>query len=120
LRQFKLQCKARFKLGVRANVQPKSSIPIGAKVEIGPKCFTLIGVKAELEKIFSICPKVLINAELYGLLLAPRLEKGYHRIWEANLQPFGANALAFISNLRGQTTIQKCSKLAWSFFGSDS
>jgi hypothetical protein len=34
-----------FTLGVRANVQPKSSIPIGAKVEIGPKGFTL-GVKA--------------------------------------------------------------------------
>jgi hypothetical protein len=39
--------KARFKLGVRADVQPKSSIPIGAKVEIGPKGFTL-GVKAEI------------------------------------------------------------------------
>jgi hypothetical protein len=39
--------KARFTLGVRANVQPKSSIPIGEKVEIGPKAFTL-GVKAEI------------------------------------------------------------------------
>ncbi len=29
--------KAHFTLGVRANVQPKSSIPIGAKVEISPK-----------------------------------------------------------------------------------
>jgi hypothetical protein len=47
-------------------------------VEI-PKGFTL-GVKAELEKIFSICPKLLINAELYGLVLAPRLEKRYHRM----------------------------------------
>jgi hypothetical protein len=28
---------AHFTLGVRANVQPKSSIPIGAKVEISPK-----------------------------------------------------------------------------------
>jgi hypothetical protein len=62
---------------VRANVQPKSSIPIGAKVELNPKGFAL-GVKAELEKIFSICPKLLINAELYRLVLAPRLEKGYH------------------------------------------
>jgi hypothetical protein len=44
-----------------------------------------IGVKAELEKIFSICPKLLINAELYGLVLAPSLEIGYHQIWEANL-----------------------------------
>ncbi len=47
--------KARFTLGVRADVQLKSSIPIGAKVEISPKGFTL-GVKAEIEKlIFSIC-----------------------------------------------------------------
>jgi hypothetical protein len=27
--------KDRFTLGIRANVQPKSSIPIGTKVEIG-------------------------------------------------------------------------------------
>jgi hypothetical protein len=47
---------ARFTLGARANVQPKSSIPIGAKVEISPKGFTL-GVKAEIEKNFSIWPK---------------------------------------------------------------
>jgi hypothetical protein len=82
--------KARFTLGVRADVQPKLSIPISAKVEISPNGFTL-GVKAELEKTFSICPKLLINAELYGLILAPRLEKGYNQIWEANLQPLGPN-----------------------------
>jgi hypothetical protein len=45
--------------------------------EISPNGFTL-GVKAGVEKIFSICPKLLITAELYGLVLAPRLEKGYH------------------------------------------
>jgi hypothetical protein len=52
--------------------------------------FTL-GVKGEIEKIFSICPKLLINAELYGLLLALGVtkKKGYHRIWEANLQLLG-------------------------------
>jgi hypothetical protein len=76
--------QARFTRGVRAHVQPKSSIPIGEKVEISPNGFTL-GVKAELEKIFSICPKLLINAELYGLVLAPSLEIGYHQIWEVNL-----------------------------------
>jgi hypothetical protein len=48
--------KAGFTLGVRANVQPKSSIPIGAKVEISPKGFTQ-GVKAEILKKNSICPK---------------------------------------------------------------
>ncbi len=56
--------KARFTLGVRANVQLKSSIPSGAKLEISPKGFTL-GIKAEIEKNFSICPKLLLlNAEL--------------------------------------------------------
>jgi len=69
-----VESKACFILGVGANVQPKSSIPIGAKVEISPKGFTL-WVKAEIEKIFSICPKLLINAELYGLVWAPRLGK---------------------------------------------
>jgi hypothetical protein len=83
-----MQSYASFTLGVRVNVQPKSSIPIGAKAEIGLKGFTP-GVKAEIEKIFSISLKLLINAELYSLLLTPRLKKGYHRIWEANLQPLG-------------------------------
>jgi hypothetical protein len=80
--------KAHFTQGVKANVQLKSSICIGAKVEIGHKGFTL-RVKAEIEKIFSICPKLLRNAELYGLVLAPRLNKEYHGIWEANLPPLG-------------------------------
>jgi hypothetical protein len=44
------------------------------KLESAPRGFTL-GVKAEIFKIFSICPNLLINAELYGLLLAPRLKK---------------------------------------------
>jgi hypothetical protein len=64
---------AHFTKGVKANVQLKSSIPIGAKIEISPKGFTL-AVKAKVEKIFSICP----NAELYGLVLSPRLKNGYH------------------------------------------
>jgi hypothetical protein len=42
-----LASQALFTLGVRADVQPKSSIPIGAKVEISPKGCTL-GVNAEL------------------------------------------------------------------------
>jgi hypothetical protein len=58
------------------------------KVEISPKGFTL-GVKAEIEKIFSICPKLLVNAELYGLVLAQTLKNGYHHIRQANLQPLG-------------------------------
>jgi hypothetical protein len=43
----------------------KSSIPICAKVEFNPKGLKL-GIKAEIEKkFFSICPKLLINAEPY-------------------------------------------------------
>jgi hypothetical protein len=50
---------------------PKSSIPIGAKVgNQPPRAFFTLGVKAELEKkkISSICPNLLRNAELYGLV----------------------------------------------------
>jgi hypothetical protein len=81
------ETKACFTLGVRAHVQPKSSIPIGAKVEISPKSFTL-GVKVEIEKKKFNLPQVTF----YGLLLAPRLKKGYHQIWEANLQPKNAQS----------------------------
>jgi hypothetical protein len=90
--------EAHFTQGVKANVQLKSSIPIGGKVEISPKGFTL-GDKAEIEKIFSICARLLINAELCHLDMAPRLKKGYHIIWEANLQPLASNISAFINIL---------------------
>jgi hypothetical protein len=56
---------------VGANVRPKSSIPIGAKVEISPMAFTL-GVRAEIEKTISIYPELVLNAEHYDLVLAPR------------------------------------------------
>jgi hypothetical protein len=42
-----------------------------------------------MEKNFSNCPKLVINAEYYGLVLASRLKKGYQQIREANLQPLG-------------------------------
>jgi hypothetical protein len=45
------------------------------KLKLGPKGFTLRGVKAEIEKIFSISLKLLINSKLYGLILAPWLKK---------------------------------------------
>jgi hypothetical protein len=45
---------------------------------------------AEIENIFSICPKLVINAELYGLVLASRLKKkDTFELGEANLQPLG-------------------------------
>jgi hypothetical protein len=40
-----------------------------------------------LNKVNVVC-KTLYQGH-YGLVLAPRLEKGYHQIWEANLQPLG-------------------------------
>jgi hypothetical protein len=67
---------------------PNPAFLLVQKLKSAPKGFTL-GVKADIEKNFSICPKLLINAELYGLVLAPRLKKGYHQIWEANLQLLG-------------------------------
>jgi hypothetical protein len=66
------------------HVQPKSIIPIGAKIKIKPKGFTQ-EVKAKREKNILIYPMLLINVELYCLVLAPRLIKGYHQTWEANL-----------------------------------
>jgi hypothetical protein len=44
------------------------------KMKSTPKGF-ILGVKIEIEKIFSICPKLLINVELYDFILAPRLKK---------------------------------------------
>jgi len=74
-----------FTLGVRANVQPKSSIPIGAKIEISPKGFAL-GVKVEIEKkTFQFAPSTNKCWALWPWI-GPRLIKGYHQIWEANLQ----------------------------------
>jgi hypothetical protein len=45
------------------------------KLKSAPRALFTLGVKTELENIFSICPKLLINAELDGLVLAPRLKR---------------------------------------------
>ncbi len=82
---MQLRIKAQFTLGVKANVQLKSSNTIGAKVETSPKGFTQ-GIKVE---IFFIINMPQVYAELYGLVLAPRVKKRYCQIWEANLQPLG-------------------------------
>jgi hypothetical protein len=89
-----------FTLGVKANVQLKSSIPIDAKVQISHKGFAL-GVKAEIQikKNFSICPKLLINAELYGLVLGPRLKKRIPLNLGSQFATLGSNVPAFINNL---------------------
>ncbi len=119
--------QAPFTLGVRADVQPESSIPIDAKVEINPKGFTL-GVKAELKKIFSICPKLLINT--LWPCIGPKAGKRIALNLGGQFETLGANVAAFINILTsmfqhllvtwGQTTSPKCSKLAPSFFGPDS
>jgi hypothetical protein len=66
--------------------------------QVSPKGFTL-GVKAEIEKIFSLCPKLLINAEIYGLVLAPRLKKRIPSILGSQFATLGANVPAFINIL---------------------
>jgi len=66
---------------------PNPAFLLVQKLKSAPR-FTL-GVKADIEENFSICPKLLINAKHYGLVLAPRLKNGHHQIWEANLQPLG-------------------------------
>jgi hypothetical protein len=90
--------KAHLTPGVKANVQLKSSIPILAKVKISPKGFTL-AVKAEIGKIFSTCPKLLVNAELYGPVLAPRLKKRIPSNFESRFATLEANVSAFINIL---------------------
>jgi hypothetical protein len=46
-----------------------------------------------------MCLKLLINAELYGLVLAPRVKKGYYPIWEAQFATLRSNVPAFINVL---------------------
>jgi hypothetical protein len=83
----------------KAKVQLKSSIPICAKVEISPKSFKL-GIKGEIEQIFSICPKLLINAEPYSLVLALRLKKRIPSNLERQFATLGANIPALINILK--------------------
>jgi hypothetical protein len=80
-----------------------------------PKCFTL-GVKAEIGKNkISICPKLQINAELYGLVLAPRLKKRIPSNLGSQFATLGANVPAFISNL-GPNDKPKMLKVGPEFF----
>jgi hypothetical protein len=67
-------------------------------VEISTKGFTF-GVEVEIEKIFSICFKLLINAELYGLALASRLKNRILLNLGSQFATLGANFPAFINVL---------------------
>jgi hypothetical protein len=98
-------------------LNPNQAFLLVEKLEISPKGFTL-GVKAELEKIFSICPRLLINAELYGLVLPQVWKKDTMESGRSICNPLGP-MFEHLLITWGQTTSQKCSKLAPSFFGPD-
>ncbi len=86
----KLKILCPFTLGIKTNVQLKSSIPIDANFEISPKGFPL-KVKVEIEKIFSIYANLVINVELYGLVsIGPKAGKRIPLNLEANLKPLGS------------------------------
>jgi hypothetical protein len=69
------------------------------KSALSAKLCTL-GVKAKKEMIFSICcPKLLINVELYGLVLAPRLKKRIPSNLGSQFATLVANVVAFINKL---------------------
>jgi hypothetical protein len=74
-------------------------------------------VKAEVGKIFSICPKLLINAELYGLVLAPRLKKRVPSNLGSQFATLVAIVVEIISNL-GPDKKPKMLKVGPKFFQS--
>jgi hypothetical protein len=95
---------------------PNSAFLLVQELKSAPKGFTL-GVKAEIEekKNLSISPKLLINAEFYGLLLAPRLKKRIQSNLGGPFATIGANVLAFINNF-GPICNPKMLKVGPKFF----
>jgi hypothetical protein len=84
-----------FTLGVKANVKPKSSNPTHAKNLISPKGLT-IGIKASKK---NISPNLLINVGLYGLVLAPKVDKRIPSKLGHQIAMLGANIATFINIL---------------------
>ncbi len=77
---------------------PNQAFLLVQNLKSAPRAFTL-GVKAELEKIFSICPELLlISAELYGLCIyGPKAENKNRDTIEFGrpiCKPFGAKQQA--------------------------
>jgi len=64
-----------YTTSVKAKVQLKSSITIGAKVQISPQGLYTRSPGQNRKNIFSICPKLRRNAELYGLVTSPKMLK---------------------------------------------
>jgi hypothetical protein len=62
---------------------------------------------------------LLVNAELYGLVLAPKAGESIASNLRGQFATLGANVSAFISNL-GPNNKQKMIKVGPSFFGPDS
>jgi len=54
---------------------------------------------ADIEKIFSICPKLLINSEHYGLVFAQRPKKRIPSNLGGQFGTLGTNIPAFINIL---------------------
>ncbi len=63
------------------------------------KGFTVVGDKAEIEKKNSICPILLMNAELYGLHIGPKAEKKILSNLGSQFATLGANVREFINIL---------------------
>jgi hypothetical protein len=62
------------------------------------KGFT-VGDKAEIKNIFSICPTLLINVELYGLHIGPEAENRISSNLGSQFATLGANVPTFINIL---------------------
>jgi hypothetical protein len=83
---------------------PNQEFLLVQKSKSAPNGFTL-GDKSKLEKIFSICPKLVINAELYGLVLAPKAGKRIPSNLGGQFAALGANVSAFINILTSISSI---------------
>jgi hypothetical protein len=94
---------------------PNQAFLLVQKLKLAPPRAFPLGVKAELEKNLFNLPKINFKkTELYGLVLAPRMEKGYYPIKGGQFATLGANVPAFISNL-GKNNKQKMLKVGPKF-----
>jgi hypothetical protein len=94
---------------------PNQAFVLVQKLKSAPKGFRL-GVKVELEKIFPICPKLLINTELYWPCIGPKARKRIPSNFGGQFAILGVNVLAFISNL-GPNNKPKMLRVGPKFFG---
>jgi hypothetical protein len=74
---------------------PNQAFVLVQKLKLG---FTL-GVKTKIVQIFSICPKLLINTELYGLVLTLSVEERILSNLGIQFATLGSNVPTFINIL---------------------